>query len=93
MHKQDLVHGMLVRLTAGKGKYGPDGKWAAFIRVISVTTVGHELKVTGLQYRNIATRGGDHNPTDHFRFKEGPIQMTPRGFYLWWDTFNAKILV
>ena len=83
---------MTVKISIGEGRYGPKGKWAAIVRIISVNH--SDGKVSGIQYQTIATRGGEHHSATHYEFQI-PHAIIPifGGFDEWWDTFNAKILV
>jgi len=89
MDKQSLKSGMLLRISAGTGTYHAK-KWAAIIRVISVTKHGELVK--GMQYIIIAQRGEKHD-TDFLLYEPGK-QIVPvfREFSDWWETFKPKLL-
>lgn len=90
MKKQDLKSGMLLRISAGTGTY-TDKKYAAIIRVISVTT--HKDEVRGFQFQFIAERGANHDP-DFLLYKKN-IQIHTIGKETddWFETFKPKLLV
>jgi len=85
---------MLLKISVGSGKYGPKGKWASIIRVISVNRAGKEGVVTGMQYQTIAGKGGENHPADYFKWNpSGAITPIFRDFDNWIEVFSAKFLV
>jgi len=94
LDKQTLKTGMLLKVSIGTGKHGKGGRWSSIIRVLSVNTMGKQKIVTGIQYKTLATRGGDHHAADYFEFRKSDlIQASGQGFDGWCEAFNVKILV